>query len=349
MPRAPALLLAACAMCTPFSRSSAPPPTAHPLPDVVKGAHVRPVGDERRGYGSRTARATMERLKAMGVNTIGILMEGRMKDLDDRSVEVASRSELEPTRQALLDAHDLGLATILVPHIYLEDGSWRGYLQFTDPVRAEGWWRSYESFALTAAELAEQGGASALSIGVELKGLSSRPETAPRMARIAERVRGAYHGRLTYSANWDEAHDVVFWPSVDLIGVNGYYPLRPDPLRGAGKVAEQLRALGARHDRPVLLLEVGYRSSPLPHLRPWEWPEDIDPLVDEHAQARTWAAVLSQWLGAPGIRGLMVWVVPSDPDDPASEPAHGFNPMNKRAEGVLRRAFTRPPSLSERR
>ncbi|MEM1025459.1 MAG: hypothetical protein AAGD10_13325 [Myxococcota bacterium] len=344
MPRGSALLLAACAMCTPYSRSGAPPPSPHPLPSLVKGAHLRPVGDARRGYGSRTARATMARLKAMGVNTIGVLMDGRMTDLEDRSVSVASRRELEPTRQALLDAHELGLATILVPHIYLDDGSWRGYLTLTDPVEAARWWRSYESFMLTAAELAEQGGASALSIGVELKGLSGRPETAAQMAHIADRVRGSYDGKLTYSANWDEAEDVVFWSSVDFIGVNGYYPLRPDPLRGAEQVAERLQALGARHERQVLLLEVGYRSSPLSHLRPWEWPEDIDPLVDEYAQARAWAAALTQWLGAPGIRGLVVWVVPSDPDDPASEPRHGFNPLNKKAESVLRRAFTRPPS-----
>jgi hypothetical protein len=297
------------------------------------------VADERRGYGSATARQTLERLKHMGVNTVGVLMEGRMEHLADPSVEVASRDELEPTRQALLDAHAMGMATVLIPHIYLDDGSWRGHLRFASTAEGARWWKSYEAFMLTAAEVATAGGASVLSIGVELKAISSLSDTADRMAALAARIRGKYDGALTYSANWDEADDVSFWSAVDYVGVNAYYPLRPDPIRGAEKVAERLQRLARRTERPVVILEVGYRSSPLPHVRPWEWPEDVHPLVDEHAQARVWAAVLSSWLGAEDIRGLMVWVVPTDPDDPASEPRHGFNPLNKRAEAVIARAF----------
>ena len=51
------------------------------------------------------------------------------------------------------------------------------------------------------------------------------------------------------------------------------------------------------------------------------------------------AAQRLHWLHADGVRGLMVWVVPTDPDDPASEPAHGFNPLNKPAEQVICRVF----------
>ena len=50
---------------------------------------------------------------------------------------------------------------------------------------------------------------------------------------------------------------------------------------------------------------------------------------------------LTHWLAAPGVRGLMVWVIPTDPDDPASEPPHGFNPLNKPAEKVIGQVFTR--------
>ncbi len=327
------------AACTPFSRPSEPPPNPRPLPGLVKGANLRPVGDERRGYGSSTARRTMRRLKALGVNTIGVMMEGRMRNLEDLSVEVASRDELEPTRQALLDAHALGFATVLIPHIYLDDGSWRGHLRFASRAESDRWWRSYEQFMLTAAEVATAGGASVLSIGVELKALSGLSETETRMSALASRIRQEFEGALTYSANWDEAEDVSFWHVVDLIGVNAYYPLRPDPIRGAEKVAEQLSALAEKAARPVVILEVGYRSSPLPHVRPWEWPQDVNALVDQEAQARVWAAALSNWLGAAGIQGLLVWVIPTDPDDPASEPAHGFNPLNKRAEAVIARAF----------
>ena len=56
-----------------------------------------------------------------------------------------------------------------------------------------------------------------------------------------------------------------------------------------------------------------------------------------------YAAMLAHWLEAPGVRGLLLWVVPTDPDDPASEPAHGFNPLNRPAEQVIRRAFLGEP------
>jgi hypothetical protein len=334
------LTLALVAGCQTKPQLGPPPKKVVPLPAIVKGANIRPVGDHRRGYGTSAARQTMERLAKLGVNTIGILMEGRMEDLSSRDILAPPKREQEAIADALLDANELGLATVLVPHIYLNDGSWRGEIQLDDRGSREAWWRSYSAFMDVAAEIAASGGASVLSIGVELKGLSKESDTRERMLRLAERVRRDYSGMLTYSANWDEAEDVAFWDAVDVIGVNGYYPLEPEPHRGAEKVARELSRLALETERSVLVLEVGYRSSPLSHLRPWEWPDAIDPVIDEAAQANAWAAVLTHWFGAPGVRGLMVWVVPTDPDDPASEPRHGFNPLNKPAEQVIARVYS---------
>lgn len=330
------LLLLACQPATPRATV---PPRANPLPAVVKGANLRPVSDARRGYGTRTARQTMQRLKGLGVNTLGILMEGRMREGGATEVRVPPRDDLEATRAALLDANALGFATVLIPHVYVEDGTWRGRLQFPDPEDAAAWWASYRAFVTQAASVAAATGASALSVGVELKAMSEDPATQPHMAETVRAVRREYDGPLTYSANWDEAERVRWWPLFDLAGVNGYYPLEPDPARGAESVARRLENLAMIADRPVLVLEVGYRSSPLSHTRPWEWPEQVEATVDHAAQAQAWAAILTHWIGAQGVRGLMVWVVPTDPDDPASEPAHGFNPLNKPAEHVISRVF----------
>ncbi len=311
-------------------------PTAVALPAQVKGAHLRPVGDPRRGYGSRTARATMQRLQKLGVNTVGVLVEARLAHPQDVNLRLPDRAALDATRAALLDANAQGLATVLIPHLYLDSGEWRGRLAPSD---LNVWWSNYFNFIEAMAELAQATGTSALSLGVELKSLSAKPETRARMFELAARIRRIYRGPLTYSANWDEAEDVAFWDGLELIGVNGYYPLKPDPVRGAESVARRLSALSAKFNRPVLILEAGYRASPLSHERPWEWPEDIEPLVDEVAQAQAWAAVLESWMPAPGVRGVLIWVVPTDPDDPASEPRHGFNPLNKAAEAVIARAF----------
>lgn len=313
------------------------------LPDRIQGATIRAVGDLRRGYGTERARQTLLRLKQMGVNTIGVLLEGHMADVHAREIRGPSADERQAARAALEDAAELGLATVLVPHLYLDDGGWRGDIAPNDEAQADRFWAAHDRFILEAADVAEAGRASLLSIGVELKGLSSKPDTKGRMAQLASRVRERFRGRLTYSANWDEAEQVVFWDTVDIAGVNGYYPLLPDPVRGAESVHRRLAALADLAGREVLVLEVGYRSGPMSHLRPWEWPQDVPDDIDQLAQARAWAAVLSQWLGAPEVRGLMVWVIPTDPDDPASEPPNGFNPLNKPAEEVIRRAFTQAP------
>jgi hypothetical protein len=333
--------LALVAACQTKPQLGPPPKKVVPLPELVKGANVRPVGDHRRGYGTTTARRTMERLKKLGVNTIGILMEGRMEDLSDIEILAPPKREQEAIAAALLDANALGLATVLVPHIYLGDGSWRGEIDPEPGAAREAWWRSYTAFMDVASAIASSGGASMLSIGVELKALSDESDTRERMLVLTERVRRDYPGLLTYSANWDEADDVVFWDTLDVAGVNGYYPLSPEPHRGAERIAYRLSRLAYDAEKPVVVLEVGFRSSPLSHVRPWEWPDSVEPTVDFASQSNAWAAVLTHWFGAPGVRGLMVWVIPTDPDDPASEPRHGFNPLNKPAEEVIARVFAR--------
>lgn len=315
------------------------PPSAEPLPAIVTGANLRPVGDDRRGYGTRAARQTMDRLKRLGVNTVSVLMEGRMENLSDPRIRLPDPSTLEDIKNALVDANALHLATILIPHLYLDDGDWRGRITLSEGERGEAWWASYSAFIEVAADIAASSGTTVLSIGVELKGLSRDSDTKRRMIDLAARVRRSFHGLLTYSANWDEAEDVAFWSAVDLAGVNGYYPLVPEPVRGAEAIARRLTRLSSIAGREVLVLEVGYRSSPLSHVRPWEWPSQVTQVVDDASQAHAWAAVLAHWLGAEGVRGLLVWVIPTDPDDPASEPRHGFNPLNKPAEEILSRAF----------
>ncbi|MEO1228917.1 MAG: hypothetical protein AAFZ18_08435 [Myxococcota bacterium] len=345
------LLVASTARCSPASMGprETPPPEKRAFPAVVKGATLRAVGDDRRGYGTRTARQTMNRLRDLGVNTIGVLLQGRMTHGQSDEVMGASRGELAAVGEALDDARDLGFATVLVPHLYIDDGTWRGYVSFKDPKRAKRWWETYADFVGTAAALGEAHGASALSVGVELKAMSSDPLALVRMGTVVSRVREIYGGLLTYSANWDEAENVTFWSLVDLVGVNGYYPLVPTPERGAEQTARRLRALAESTGKEVLVVEVGYRSSPLSYVRPWEWPEQIEAQVDEASQAKAWAAVLTHWLPAPGVRGLMAWVIPTDPDDPASEPRHGFNPLNKQAEQVLAEAFRKESPTSASR
>lgn len=332
-----AMLAVHCQVAPPRTTTATTAPVK--LPAIVTGVNLRPVGDSRRGYGTRTARQTMERLTKLGANTIAVLMEGTMESRGDTDIRAPDKATLEATRSTLADANALGFTTVLIPHLVLEDGDWRGYIVFTNDAQRDAWWNAYDQFIDVAADLAASTGTTMLSVGVELKGLSKEPHTHARMRALGERVRRDYRGLLTYSANWDEAEDVSFWDVVDYAGVNGYYPLVPDPERGAEVIARRLTSLSELAKREVLVLEAGYRSSPASHERPWEWPDQVASVVDDASQANAWAAVLTHWLGARGVRGILVWIVSTDPDDPDAEPRHGFSPMNKPAEQVITRAF----------
>ena len=328
------------ASCTP-QPGLKPPPIPIALPSQVKGINLVPVGDQRRAYGTPKAEETMLRLQKLGVNTLGILFEGQLQDLRTPKIKLPKKHIQEATQRSLLDAHQLGLATVLIPHLVIKDQSWRGHLRWAphEAQKENAFWRSYRSFITRAAQIAQQSGVSTLSLGVELKGLSHGPRAYAEFHKIAHQVRRTFTGLLTYNANWDELKQVRFWTVVDLIGVNAYDPLLPDPFRGADRMARKLTAFGTKQNKPVLVLEIGYRSGPLSHQKPWKWPKDTEPVVDQRAQTQAYAAVLSQLLSPPNIRGLMFWYAPTDPDDPASEPPHGFNPLNKAAEKIMAQAF----------
>ncbi len=93
-------------------------------------------------------------------------------------------------------------------------------------------------------------------------------------------VRNAYHGTITYAANFDQYRRVGFWDELDLIGINAYFPLRSDlgpadePTLeyGWARVLDEIdrfrhdRGLGARS---VLFTELGYTYRRRSTLEPW--------------------------------------------------------------------------------
>src|SRR5437762_10251612 len=124
-------------------------------------------------------------------------------------------------------AHARGLRVLLVPHLWVDMGGWRGEIDLGTPERWAQWFESYARFVTEWARVAEEGHAEMLSIGVEMK--SSSATHGREWFDVIDRVRGVYHGLLTYSANWDEASQVVFWDRLDVAGVNAFYPLAEHP------------------------------------------------------------------------------------------------------------------------
>jgi hypothetical protein len=303
-----------------------------------------------KGYGSAACARAMIELRRMGATWVSVTPYGRVLDLApsaiDKSFEQNFTENRRAVARAIRQAHAQGLRVLLVPHLWVENGAWRGEI---DPGGAPAWrrWASaYREFASAWAEVAAEERADMLSVGVEL-GSWVTGRHAPSFLALIDAVRAIYSGPLTYSANWDDADDTVVWGALDVIGVNAFYPLAeaegagfPQMLEGGRRVAERVRQLAHRWYKPVLFTELGYTTRRDPAVRPWEWPDRMTQVrIDEVAQADAYRALLAPLLDEPAFAGFFVWRFYSDPDDVSQEAEWGFSPRGKRAELVLRDAY----------
>lgn len=320
---------------------------------AIRGVTIGPIESVRhpdRGYGSDACGRMMDESNEIGATWVSITPFGRVSSLApagiDRSFEAPFEDNRANVLRAIKQAHDRGLRVMLVPHLWVESGEWRALI---DPKTDEGWkqWaEDYRAFLMEWVEVAREGGVELLSIGVEMRTwvTSTRVEL---MKPIIDEVRSRYSGLLTYSANWDDAEATMLWDWVDLIGINGFYPLaeregatRAELDEGGRRVVRQLEAFAADLRKPILLTEIGYTTRKDPAVKPWEWPEALsNVVVDEQAQADAYAALIGPITQSPSIAGFFVWRYYADPEDFSQETAWGFSPRRKLAEIVLRDAF----------
>jgi hypothetical protein len=122
--------------------------------------------------------------------------------------------------------------------------------------------------------------------GGDVVWLASRRRLLERHWRdlIAE-VREVYSGRLTYAANFDQYRAVGFWDALDVLGINGYFPLRSafEPGEDPQELEPQLRTSWQRILReidtfrrerdlqrlPVVFTELGYTPRAGATIQPW--------------------------------------------------------------------------------
>ena len=190
-----------------------------------------------------------------------------------------SSDALTPTDAAVTGAiqnlQAQGLTVVMKPQVDSLDGVFRGSFAPSSPA---AWFASYQTFLLHYAQLASQSNVGILIIGTELKSLSGAAYVTYWDNMIAQ-LRASYPNlTLIYGANatgaGDEFTTVSFWDKVDIIGVDGYFPLTnhadptvaqlvaawTDNLNGFNPVAA-LQALQSKYNKPLIFTEVGYVSA----------------------------------------------------------------------------------------
>ena len=299
------------------------------------------------GYGSATSQKTLERLHALGVEWVSLTPFGFMESpaaLDVKSFGGGMESDERLSRE-VAHAHQLGMKAALKPHLWIRNGAWQGDLKWPNDAAWKQWFGSYRSFILRYATLAERDHYDMFVLGTELKSATACDQQCWR-ALIGE-LRTAYHGALTYAANWDEAESVPFWDALDFVGVDAYAPIATHPGATDAELclawdglAKKLAALSARTHKRVILTEVGYRAARDAAMAPATWPEnDRDAKPDPAHQAACFRAGFGALWGKPWLAGIYVWKVFSDDKD--AEGATDFAISGKAAERVMRDFYSR--------
>ena len=320
---------------------------------AIRGITIGPIESALhpdRGYGSAAFERTLLEAKRLGSTWVSLTPFARVYELKSTGISLSFEAPFADNRRALVrairQAHALGLRVLIVPHLWVESGEWRGELNpGSDDAWAE-WARNYRAFLLTWADVARESQADMLSVGVELRSWLTTAH-AGSFQPILRDVRAHYAGLLTYAGNWDDIEDTVILGDLDLIGLNAFFPLADKDgasaeqlAEGGRKVKDHLAKLAEAWHKPIFFNEFGYTTRPNPAIRPWEWPDKMSHVVaDQAAQAQAYRALLSAFVDEPWFAGFFVWRLYADPDDMSQEAEWGFSPRGKQAEIVLRDAF----------
>jgi hypothetical protein len=319
---------------------------------AIRGVTVGPIESSQqpgRGYGTAYSAELLDELSKMGANWISITPFGRIWSLQSTEILMDFEAPYQQNREAIAtfirQAHERGFRVMIIPHLWVETSGWRGEI---DPGSDENWaayQASYTSFIMRWAKDAQAWGADGFSIGVECKSWSGR--FGEYWTLLIREIRRVFRGFLTYSSNWDEVENVLFWDQLDLIGVNAFYPLAnhnnatyEEYLAGGRRAVQDLKQISQDLDKPVLFVEVGYTSRRNAAVEPWLWPDTMENVVvDEVEQARAISAILEAALPNPWLVGFFVWRYYANIDDVSQEAIWGFSPHGKLAESVLANVF----------
>lgn len=184
-----------------------------------------------------------------------------------------------------------------------------------------------------------------------------RAQLLKRWERMIADVRGVYGGRLTYAANFDNYMDVAFWPSLDVMGINAYFPLRSpseeptlevlaDGWDGVFQDIEDTQADLGVGPMPVVFTELGYTRRAGCTTAPWAWQgfelvgEDntltvwetlpLDPAERVRAMRALWR--VNRDRNGP-LAGLLYWKLTATPHHAEIEPFALFLPRETSPAG----------------
>ncbi len=242
-------------------------------------------------------------------------------------------------------AHEKGLKVMLKPHVYIP-GGWVGHLKFDTREEWEEWEKRYSAYVLQMAEMAEEEKVELFCFSTEFK--HSILLRYRFWSRLIEQVRAVYHGKLTFSANWDYFEEIPFWAKMDVIGVSAYFPLsesrqpaKHELLASWQQTKLRLQTLSRRYNKQILFTEYGYLSVDFTAKGHWILEPDIDAYkVNYKAQAVALDALYESFWDEPWWAGGFLWKwYPNNLDYTGFPKDKDYTPQGKPSIQVIKKWY----------
>lgn len=248
---------------------------------------------------------------------------------------------LNGTAKCIEYAQEIGLKTLLKPHVWVVGQGWPGRF---DPKTDDAWliWEtSYREYILACAELADSMEVDAFCIGTEYR--VAVVERSAFWEKLIKEVRAVYKGQITYAANWDNFEKVMFWDQLDFIGIDAYFPLskEKEPSReelenGWSTKAAELNDFSKKWNRKIAFTEYGFRSVDFMNSHSSKNEDELEPNMKN--QERGYAAFFNTIWQEEWMLGGFFWKWHFYKD------AGGFNndrytPQNKPAEKIIQHYY----------
>lgn len=261
-----------------------------------------------RGWDTEELGATFGDIAAVGANWVAIHPYARISD----DGEVRFRPFLEDAppgylRRPIDEAHRLGLDILIKPHLAYWGSSfdWRGEIEFDSEQKWRRFFSSYQAWIEALARATTD--ANGFVIGTELDRTVHRREWKQIIARFRE-LSGV---PLTYAANWTDYQRVPFWRSLDVVGIQAYFPIAGEnpseqELEQGWQIRmDELRAYSGKVGKKIVFTELGYSRSHRAALEPWK--TGVASIEGELLQARCLSAALRAMQAEPEVLGAFLW------------------------------------------
>jgi hypothetical protein len=232
---------------------------------------------------------------------------------------------------------------MLKPQIWVWQGEFTGLIEMKHEADWKTLENSYSKFILEYADLAQSVNAEIFCIGTELeKFIENRPYF---WVELIDKIRARFKGKLTYAANWDEFRRTPFWPNLDFIGIDAYFPISSSKtptveecLIGWKSHKEQVFNLFKKQNKPILFTEYGYRSVDFAGKEPWVSDRSLNQ-INLEAQTNATQALFETFWQEEWFAGGFIWKWFHNHDNSGGKSNYMYTPQNKPVEALIRNQY----------